>query len=264
MAGHSSAEDDAAQGGEGAGHGEPVDVTVTGLGIAEDGYVLRPERSVLEPATRTSFRFVIEDDDGRPVTDYRTEHDKELHLIVARRDLTGFQHLHPTRAADGTWSVPLELPAAGPYKVFADFTPQDRDSSVVLAADLTVPGAYSPAPPAVPAPVASVDDYSVELAGDLVAGTRSELTLTVRKDGRPVDDLQPYLGAFGHLVALRDGDLAYLHVHAEESAGSGPVLAFAVDVPAAATYRLFLDFRHGDVVRTAAHTAVASTGASTR
>jgi hypothetical protein len=124
---------------------------------------------------------------------------------------------------------------------------------------VTVPGEYLPAAAPAPAAVDTVDGYSVELDGELVAGTRSDLTLTVQQDGRPVDDLQPYLGAFGHLVALRDGDLAYLHVHAEESAGSGPVLAFAVDVPAAATYRLFLDFRHGDVVRTAALTAVAST-----
>jgi hypothetical protein len=73
--------------------------------------------------------------------------------VVARRDLTGFQHLHPTREPDGTWSVPLQLPDAGPYKVFADFTPQDRDTSVVLAADLTVPGDYAPA--AAPPPPAS-------------------------------------------------------------------------------------------------------------
>jgi hypothetical protein len=109
-----------------------------------------------------------------------------------------------------------------------------------------------------------VDGYEVELDGELVAGTRSELTLTVRRDGRPVDDLQPHLGAFGHLVALRDGDLAYLHVHADESAGAGPELSFAVDVPAAATYRLFLDFRHGDEVRTAALTTTASRQGSTR
>jgi hypothetical protein len=255
--------------GDEAGHAEtgsnqPVDVTATGLGVAEDGYLLRLEQPVLEAGTRTTFRFVVEDEDGEPVTDYRTVHDKQLHLVVARRDLTGFQHVHPTLGADGSWSVPLTLPEAGPYKVFADFTPQGRDRSVVLAADLAVPGEYVPGPAPEPVAVASVDDYEVALDGELVAGTRSELTLTVRQGGRPVEDLQPYLGAFGHLVALRDGDLAYLHVHADESAGTGPELSFAVDVPAAATYRLFLDFRHGDVVRTAALTATASNEGSTR
>ena len=36
---------------------------------------------------------------------YDVEHEKQLHLIVVRRDLTGFQHVHPTLAADGTWTV---------------------------------------------------------------------------------------------------------------------------------------------------------------
>jgi len=246
------------------GSSEPVDVTATGLGVAEDGYLLRLQQPVLQAGTRTTFRFVIEDEDGEPVRDYRTVHDAELHLVVARRDLTGYQHVHPTLDADGTWSVPLTLPEAGPYKVFADFTPQDRETSVVLAADLAVPGEYVPGPAPEPVAVDSVDDYEVALDGELVAGTRSQLTLTVRRGGRPVEDLQPYLGAFGHLVALRDGDLAYLHVHADESAGTGPELSFAVDLPAAATYRLFLDFRHGDVVRTAALTATASNEGSTR
>jgi hypothetical protein len=232
--------------------------------VAEDGYLLRLEQPVLEAGASTAFRFVVEDEGGEPLTDYRVVHDKELHLVVARRDLTGFQHVHPTRGADGTWTVPLTLPEAGPYKVFADFTPQDQETSVVLAADLTVPGEYVPGQQPEPVAVAAVDGYEVALDGELVAGTRSELTLTVRRDGRPVDDLQPHLGAFGHLVALRDGDLAYLHVHADESAGAGPELSFAVDVPAAATYRLFLDFRHGDQVRTAALTTTASRQGSTR
>jgi hypothetical protein len=260
--------DDGAHGDD-AGHGDESDpatagLAATGLGVAEDGYLLRLQQPVLAAGTSTEFRFVVEDADGEPLTDYRVVHDKELHLVVARRDLTGFQHLHPTRGADGTWSVRLTLPDAGPYKVFTDFTPKDRETSVVLAADLAVPGEYAPGPPPEPVAVATVDGYEVALDGQLVAGTRSELTLTVRRDGRPVEDLQPYLGAFGHLVALRDGDLAYLHVHADESAGSGPQLSFAVDVPAAATYRLFLDFRHGDVVRTAALTATASNEGTTR
>ncbi|WP_433370648.1 hypothetical protein [Streptosporangium sp. CA-115845] len=48
------------------------------------------------------------------------------------------------------------------------------------------------------------------LGGDLVAGSSSELTISIARDGEPVTTLEPYLGAFGHLVALREGDLAYL------------------------------------------------------
>ena len=97
------------------------------------------------------------------------------------------------------------------------------------------------------------------------AGSASELTLSVSRDGRPVTDLQPYLAAYGHLVVLRDGDLAYLHVHPAGEPGdgttpSGPDITFYATAPSVGDYRLFLDFQHGDVVRTAEFTVRATTG----
>ena len=76
--------------------------------------------------------------------------------------------------------------------------------------------------------------------------------LEVTRDGKATT-LQPYLGAFGHLVVIRTGDLAYLHVHPEEGEG----LHFIADVPTAGTYRAFLDYQHDDVVRTAPFTLTA-------
>jgi hypothetical protein len=109
---------------------------------------------------------------------------------------------------------------------------------------------------------ATVDGYTVTLDGDLAPATASKLTLSVAKDGKPVTDLQPYLGAYGHLVALREGDLAYLHVHPDGTPGdgrtpAGPGISFYADVPTAGTYRLYLDFQHAGRVRTAEFTAVA-------
>nr|WP_219942066.1 hypothetical protein [Iamia sp. SCSIO 61187] len=106
---------------------------------------------------------------------------------------------------------------------------------------------------------AEVDAYTVTLDGDLRAGSESALTLSVSKEGQPITDLQPYLAAYGHLVALRAGDLGYLHVHPEGAPGdgetpAGPDIDFAAHVPSAGNYRLYLDFRHGDVVRTAEFT----------
>jgi hypothetical protein len=103
-----------------------------------------------------------------------------------------------------------------------------------------------------------VDGYTVTLDGTLEAGGESDLTFTVRRDGEPVTGLQPYLGAYGHLVALRSGDLAYLHVHPHEEAHgtavSGPEVAFSTTAPTAGTYRLFLDFKADGEVHTAAFT----------
>ena len=50
-----------------------------------------------------------------------------MHLIVVRRDLTGFQHLHPTTSDVGTCSVELRLASAGSYRVFADFKRNGRN-----------------------------------------------------------------------------------------------------------------------------------------
>lgn len=93
--------------------------------------------------------------------------------------------------------------------------------------------------------------------GDLKAGAASELTLSVSKDGKPVTDLEPYLGAYGHLVALRSGDLAYLHVHPHDGR-PGPEVSFTATAPSTGTYRLFLDFKHDGEVRTAAFTVHAA------
>jgi hypothetical protein len=104
--------------------------------------------------------------------------------------------------------------------------------------------------------VATVDGYELTLTGDVIAGTTSEVSVVVRRDGEPVTDLEPYLGAAGHLVALRSGDLAYAHVHPVGGFHPGPTVEFGIEIPTAGTYRLFLDFQHDGVVRTAAFTVV--------
>ncbi|MFC5996284.1 hypothetical protein ACFQE5_18945 [Pseudonocardia hispaniensis] len=236
-----------------------------GLASSRGGYTLTPTDPTLIRGATHPFSFRITGPDGAPVTAFDVEHDKRMHLIVVRRDATGFQHVHPEMAADGTWSVPLTLPAAGSYRAFADFTPAGGPATT-LGVDLAVPGEFEPVTHR-PSRVAQVDGYTVELTGDLVPGTASPVTLTVSRDGRPVTDLQPYLGAYGHLVALRQGDLAYLHVHPDGAPGdgrtsAGPQIQFVTEVPSDGTYRLFLDFQHDGTVRTAEFTIATSTAAT--
>lgn len=254
---HASDGDHAAAGEDGhgtdheAGHDEEAAVAV-GLATTQDGHTLRLDRTSLAPGRR-SLAFVVTGPDGRPVTDYDEQHERDLHLIVVRRDLTGFQHVHPTLdPATGTWRVDVGL-TPGSWRVVADFKPTGAEP-LVLGADLAVPGRFAPQDLGPQQLRARVDDYDVTLGGELHAGAETTLTATVTRGGRPVTDLQPYLGARGHLVALRSGDLGYLHVHPEKSATSGPEIAFATTFPSEGAYRLFLDFRHRGVVRTAAFT----------
>ena len=231
-----------------AAGGTGTSATVPGLATTDRGYTIVPASPVHAGGP---FTFTITGSDGAPVTAFDVEHEKRMHLVVVRRDTTGYRHVHPEMAPDGTWSVPLDLPAGGSYRALADFTPTGGPP-LTLGVDVAVPGGFAPVTHAV-GRTAQVDGYTVTLDGDLVAGTDSPLTATVTREGVPVTDLDPYLGATGHLVALREGDLAYLHVHPE---GSGP--GFGAEVPSTGRYRLFLDFSHGGVVRTAEFTLEAS------
>jgi hypothetical protein len=230
--------------------------TPAGLAVSADGYTLALADRSLPAGAATPVAFRILGPDGAALREYDVDHEVDLHLIAVRRDLTGFQHVHPELGADGVWRVPLSL-GPGTWRLFADFVPTALGEKVTLGADLAVAGEYAPAPLAAEIRTAEADGYDVELTGDLEPGRESELTLSVSRDGEPVTDLQPYLGADGHLVVLRDGDLAYLHAHPAEDATSGPDIRFATTAPSAGTYGLFLDFKHGSVVRTAAFTLTA-------
>ena len=141
----------------------------------------------------------------------------------------------------------MTLPDAGSYRVFADFSVDGKPHT--LADDLTVDGAVRSRE--LPAPVESVevDGLRVSLTeGATKAGAESELAFDVTRDGKPVA-VEQYLGAKGHLVALRHGDLAFLHVHPDEGS-----LKFDGDVPDRRQYRLFLQFQTDGRVHTAAFT----------
>ncbi len=246
-------------------HGGHADQEVTagipgGLMVSDGGYTLRLADEKAAPGREVPIAFTIDGPDGHPVTDYDVEHEKLLHLIAVRRDFSGFQHVHPELDADGVWTTDLAL-TPGAWRVFADFKATGADA-LTLGTDLAVAGDYRPEPPAAEIRTARVDGYTVALAGDLTAGADAELTLSVSKDGRPVTDLEPYLGAYGHLVALREGDLAYLHVHPDGTPGDGetppgPDVVFYAAVPSPGGYRLYLDFQHDGVVRTAAFAVTA-------
>lgn len=250
------------------GHAHAAADGTDGLAGTAAGYTMAPLTDSLNPGEPGEYAFTITGSDGAPVTAFDDVHDRPMHLVVVRRDATGFVHVHPELGTDGVWRAPLTLPAGGVYRAYADFT-ATGGPPLTLGADLFAPGEFVPEPPSAGqlarGQVADVDGYRVRLDGDLVAGTPSPVVVTVSRDSVPVDDLQPYLGAFGHLVALRTRDLSYLHVHPDPAepaadARAGREVAFTVDVPTEGSYRLFLDFRHDDTVRTAEFTVATRDG----
>jgi hypothetical protein len=208
-----------------------------GLAVAEDGLRVVVDDPELRRGRSEELRFRIVAEDGATVRDFDVEHEKRMHLILARRDLTGFQHLHPEQLADGSWRTKVRLAEAGSYRLFADFS-HDGEAQT-LATDLRVDGAADLQPLPEPATTAVSDGgYDVELeAGHARPGEEADLRFTITRDGVPVKT-EPYLGAGGHLVALREGDLAFLHVHPMDDS-----VRFAATFPTEGRYRLFLQFK---------------------
>jgi len=249
---------------------QPTDegaVMVSGLSLEQDGYVLGEVRAPDEVGSEGELAFTVTRD-GSAVTDFAVEHDKRLHLIVVRSDGSHFRHVHPEMDADGRWSIPWTWEAAGTYRVFADFAPTGGEG-LTLTRAVDVAGDVRPTRSTAVSTTSSVDGFDVTLEGELQAGAASPLTLEVLRDGEPVTTLESYLGAFGHLVALREGDLAYLHVHplgAEPAAGqlSGPTIAFNAETPTPGRYLLYLDFQVDGQVHTATFAVDAAAAPGTK
>lgn len=219
--------------------------------VPPDGPTLIPLTTRLDPGRPGEYDFRI-DGAGTLTAPPR--------MTVARADATGLAHPVPVAHAGGTWRASLTPSAGGVHRVVVEIAPVGEPPRV-LTADLDVPGPFEPVP-LTPSRVAEVDGYQIRLDGDLLPGAVTQVFATVGRDGVPVTDLEPLDGAFGRLEALRAGDLAPARVHPAATTPAptdraGPGMAFRTEVPAPGTYRLFLDFRHGGVLRTAVFTVTA-------
>jgi hypothetical protein len=253
-------------GGDHAGTAASAD-DVRGLAVSNAGYTLTDLTAPTAAGQDGTIEFRLVDAAGEPVTDYDISHDKALHLIVVRTDGANFRHVHPETDGEGGWTIPFTFDAAGTYRVFADFVPTGHGETVTLTSTVDVAGEFAPEPRTADVTTTTVDGLTVEVEGELVAGGESDLTFTVTRDGEPVTTLEPYLGAYGHLVALRQGDLAYLHVHPMGEPGDGvtepgPEISFMATAPTAGRYLLYLDLQLDGVVRSVPFVLTATAGST--
>jgi hypothetical protein len=188
--------------------------------------------------------------DGSVVTGLDVVHTKKLHLIIASRDLSFFDHVHPEPQPDGTLTLDYAFPAPGEYLLYADCTPTG-DRNQVFRMPVTVAGTPPPAQPLVvtPAKARVFGDYRVALAmtpSPPQVGDETQLAFTVSQDGVPVTDLEPYLGAGGHCVLLSEDTQGYLHSHPLRTGGArfGPTVVFHTLFPRRGRYKVWAQFQH--------------------
>ncbi|GGV02094.1 hypothetical protein GCM10010211_81800 [Streptomyces albospinus] len=240
----------------GMGHGSTGD----GLAGAKDGYKLSSGAGELTAGKDTAYPFTINGPDGKPVTGFAVDQTKRMHFYAIRSDLTGFQHVHPAMAADGTWTADLAALQPGSWRMFTSFTPDSgpgKGKDIVLSRAVTVPGDAKRTPLPAAATSAEVDGYTVTVKGDLMAGMAHPMTVDISKDGKPVTDLQPYLETYAHLTAFHEGDQAFAHLHPQTKVNGdkgGPELSFHTMLPKSGNWRLFLQFQTGGKLHTAALT----------
>ena len=198
-----------------------------------------------------------EPDTDRRVTSLATIHERLLHLFVVDRSLQFFRHVHPNLMGDGTFDLREPIPP-GEYVVIADFLPQGGVSQMVQRAIVTpgYRGPLFPAPPDLAREIASertTDGVRVRLdASNLKAGREAVLrfTLSDAATGTPITDLQPLLGAPGHMLIVNADLTEADHVHPEEPIARGPSITFQPLLPAGGFYKLWLQFQRNGVVTT--------------
>lgn len=215
-------------------------------GTYAGGYTLLADRSTLSREGVGTLRFKILDDDGGTVRGFDMRHASRMHLVVVRRrDLSHYRHLYPAMSLDGTWSVPVELTEVGIYGAVADFSIGGVRRTLLTG--LLAEGSAEATPIPEPTTTASVDGYEVRMEGPPpVAGVANRLGFHILYGGQRIAEPDRHFIVPGHLVALRASDLALFHGRPFDTADAGlPALNFALELPDAGLYRLFLQFTYG-------------------
>jgi hypothetical protein len=168
--------------------------------------------------------------EGKAIEQFDTAHEKLMHLILVRNDLSYFTHLHSESVNKGKLQFIANLPADGQYTAFADYVPKGATQQVsTQTLSVGKDKAAASATPLTPDSTLSksVGDLKVSLLLNpktIKPGQETAVTLDIKDAaGKPVADLQPYLGAMGHLVIIRQSPVLtaanYLHAHPKEMAG---------------------------------------------
>ncbi len=227
-----------------------------------------------KPGQKTKFQFTIfHPVAGKQIKEFNILHDMPFHLFVVSQDFEHFDHIHPDKQPDGSFTIETVLAKAGYYKIFCDFfpaggTPQVTHHNLVTAGfngDLVSAQArLTPDKPLDNKLVKTVEGTRFELKFDPAepfAGKSAELHyhLVDEKTGEPVKDLRPYLGAWGHTLILSEDGTDYLHSHPTEmipedvvrsKLESKPDVVFDTFFPRPGNYRIWSQFQRGDKIIT--------------
>jgi hypothetical protein len=200
-----------------------------------------------KPNTDTTMTIQIQDNKGKPIDKFDINHEKKMHLIVVSKDLSFFNHIHPEYKGKGEFDVTTQFPDSGDYKLFADYVPAGN-SATSQSKWVSVEGTAPVPTEIVPETnfVKTVNDIVVTLSFDhLMADMELNLKFNMvdAKTKKPVIDLQPYLGAVGHVVIISADAEQYIHVHPTDEKAKGPDAKFMTKFPKSGVYKIWGQFQ---------------------
>jgi hypothetical protein len=196
----------------------------------------------------------VKDDKGNPIHDFDVEHEKLMHLIVVSKDLSYFDHLHPEYKGKGLFTITAKFPSGGDYKLFADFVPKGTEK-VTKSQSLTVQGDVPHSSAIEPDTHLTkvINGKEIALSYDnLAVGKEVMLNFNIKdaQTKQPIHNLQPYLGAVGHVVIISEDTEQYLHVHPMDEKAAGPDAKFLTTFTKSGVYKIWGQFQHEGKVMT--------------
>lgn len=224
-----------------------------GHGGEESRIALEPDVTSMS-AGSAKYKFQLIDTETNKLIgdqDLNVAHERKLHLIIYDPSLQEFQHVHPE--FDGTmWIADTQFSVDGNYWIWAqgELASDGEEFSSSNKLDITGGTSAWPTPPVLGNQRTGTSGTSaIELSKTkLVAGKMVMLDLKMTRTDGTTPKLEPYLGAFAHIIATpADGD-ALIHVH---PVGTGPSEGMLhATFPAAGEYRLWIQFIDGGSLKT--------------
>lgn len=234
-----------------SGHAEAADEDNADASMTADDVKLEwrytPDQP--KPGEQVKIELFFYDAAGKPVEQFDVNHEKQMHLIIVSNDLSEFNHIHPENKGGGKFEVETAFASGTTYKLFADFIPTGG-SQMTATSRVKVTGTKAEQPLEQDAVLTkTVDGLAVSLTvSTFKAGEEAVLTFTFSdaETKEPIADLQPYLGAIGHVVILNEDLNRYLHVHPADDNGSGPTANFMTSFSEPGQYKIWGQFQRAD------------------
>lgn len=222
---------------------------------------------VVRAGAEAELRFTIREPQTKAVVRrFELVHERLFHLFVVSDTLEYFAHEHPEQKRDGSFRLRLTLPAIAAYRVVADFFPSGGTPQLLTTTLFTAGAGLREKPVLVPdVQPKQLENLSVRLETQPESPTAGEETLLLFHLD-PAEEIEPYLGAWGHLLVVSDDLIDIIHDHPLYVDGVAPpelrrscprTVQFNVIFPRATAYRVWVQFQRRGVVNTAAFTLAA-------